>query len=92
MLWTRAVLSFLYLCYCSSCCGGCSLTSEQNDDGDCGVPVSAFQKNSLVLLPAVRHKRSVDNASQDDLGGLGGQRKYHRLAHSLHVQSDIRYR
>ena len=50
------------------------------------VPVSALEDSSLVLVPIVdqtktrRQRREAEN------------KKYRRLAHSLDVQSDIRFR
>jgi hypothetical protein len=58
-----------------------------------------FEDNiGLVLVPVdqdpsppseefSRAKRAVENASRRN-----EDKKYHRLAHSVHVQSDIRYR
>lgn len=70
------------------------------------VPSHALNDHSLILVPVIdeqkqwnRRKRNIDpesdgaNASfTNDSSTPTGQKKYHRLAHSLHVQTDIRYR
>ena len=38
--------------------------------------------HGLILVPATRHKRSINEEVT----------KYKRLSHSVHVQTDIRYR
>ena len=47
---------------------------------------SMFDTHSLLLVPIQdqQHPRAKRE--------VGDSRKYHRLAHSVHVQSDIRYR
>ncbi len=65
---------------------------------------SAFDESSLLLLPAPRRTRREARDGGAGGGGGGGDddddgnnaspstRKYRRLAHSLHVHSDIRFR
>ena len=57
-----------------------------------GLPNNAFDGHSLLLIPAAvepgfetRSKREVPKDQEQ-------HKKYHRLAHSVHVQSDIRFR
>ena len=62
----------------------------------------AFSDHSLLLLPisedvvgdvsGKRWKREISSDSGNSSSKSEGKKKYHRLAHSLHVQSDIRYR
>ena len=61
---------------------------QKNKDG----PSSGLSDNyGMVLVPLVRReKRSV--AQEDDSGLNDKMPKYKRLSHSVHVQSDIRYR
>ncbi len=61
------------------------------------VLASSHQSShALVLVPYTRSKRSTqtnhsDHETTNDIFG-GDKPKYKRLSHSVHVQSDIRYR
>ena len=69
------------------------------------LSAKALSDHSLLLLPVDgengvdddgivgRWKREIDtNRGNSSKSESEGKKKYHRLAHSLHVQSDIRYR
>ena len=46
----------------------------------------------LVLVPVQRAKRSIDDDFDNQHGQDQHHSKYKRLSHSVHVQTDIRYR
>ena len=88
-----SIITFLVICAFSRC------SASENVLDPAAVASSALKDSSLLLVPAsaeavnqddvfltkIRKKRS---ASVDPIT----HKKYHRLAHAVHVQSDIRYR
>jgi hypothetical protein len=62
-----------------------------------GLQAEAIRLNrdhSLILVPVVHslHRRSAGTSGEDGVEADKQPKKYQRLAHSVHVQSDIRYR
>ena len=62
-----------------------------------GLQAEAIRLNrdhSLILVPVVHslHRRSAGASGEDGVEADKHPKKYQRLAHSVHVQSDIRYR
>lgn len=52
------------------------------------LDVNNLRHHGLVLVPAINYYRRQKRSTDDD----NSQPKYRRLAHSVHVHSDIRYR